>query len=168
VVRCRGLPYSAKADELREFFAGLTVARDGVALCMGLDGRPNGEAFVRFEDAADAVKALGRDREKMDRRYIEVFAGKEADMRGAQREAARAARGDSKASSMVVVRLRGLPFSATEREVEGFLGGVAVRRGGVHFVVRDGRPSGDAYVELEGEAEVHAPIQSVDWMCYLE
>ena len=75
-MRCRGLPFpitSAKADELREFFAGLTVARDGVFLCVGLDGRPNGEAFVRFEDAADAVKALGRDRQKMDRRYIEVF-----------------------------------------------------------------------------------------------
>jgi len=36
-------------------------------------------------------------------------------MRGAQRDAMRAARGDSKAGSMVVVRLRGLPFSATER-----------------------------------------------------
>ena len=43
------------------------------------------------------------------------------------------------------------------RGVSDYPGAHAGRRVQVHFPVRDGRRSGDAYVELEGEAEVYAP-----------
>ena len=57
-----------------------------MVLSIGADGRPNGEAFVKFEESGDVTKALGRDRQKMERRYVEVFLGKEADMKEALKD----------------------------------------------------------------------------------
>lgn len=58
---------------MKEFFAGLSVEWEGVVLSIGADGRPNGEAFVKFEESGDVTKALARDRQKMERRYVEVL-----------------------------------------------------------------------------------------------
>ncbi len=47
-----------------------------------------------------------------------------------------------------VIRLRGLPYSATQDEVADFLNDCDIVGGkiGIHFTyVRDGRPSGEAY-----------------------
>jgi len=52
-----------------------------------------------------------------------------------------------------VIRLRGLPWSVGKEEVSGFLSGCNVTN--IHFTYnRDGRPSGEAYVELETESDV--------------
>nr|WGM50055.1 hnRNP H1 [Diplonema papillatum] len=56
-----------------------------------------------------------------------------------------------------VVRLRGLPFDATEDDVATFLRGIAIRPHGVHLVyANDDRPSGLAYVEVETPLDVDA------------
>ena len=58
VVRMRGLPFSASADDIRAFFKDLTIKPDGIVLCEGRDGRPNGEAFVEFTKEAYADDAV--------------------------------------------------------------------------------------------------------------
>ena len=53
-----------------------------------------------------------------------------------------------------VVRLRGLPFKATQEDVLDFFGGIEVTNGlsGITLIYgRDGRPMGEAYVELPDE-----------------
>ncbi len=73
MVKCRGLPYSASERDVKDFFEGCAIERDGVVICLGRDGRPNGDAFVRFKESVDCEKGLKRDREQMQRRYVEVF-----------------------------------------------------------------------------------------------
>ena len=56
-----------------------------------------------------------------------------------------------------VVRLRGLPWAATAQDVVWLLKDCRVLNGdkGVHFTfATDGRPSGEAFVELGGEEDV--------------
>ena len=56
-----------------------------------------------------------------------------------------------------VVRLRGLPYSAQTKDIISFLSDCQIANGdsGVHFTfVADGRPSGEAFVELQSEDDV--------------
>lgn len=56
-----------------------------------------------------------------------------------------------------VVRLRGLPYSAQTKDILQFMSDCTVTNGeaGVHFTfVADGRPSGEAFVELQSEEDV--------------
>ena len=46
-----------------------------------------------------------------------------------------------------IVRVRGLPFTCTETELTEFFGSCSIKT--VHFTKnREGRPSGDAYIEM--------------------
>lgn len=62
-----------------------------------------------------------------------------------------------------VVRIRGLPWSANQDEVGSFLEDAGCNlvggRGGIHLTyTRDGRPSGEAYIEMEGEDDIEKAI----------
>ena len=60
------------------------------------------------------------------------------------------------ASSHFIVRTRGLPYEATKNEVIQFLSGCCVKndKDGVHMLVSpDGRPTGEALVELETQQD---------------
>lgn len=61
-----------------------------------------------------------------------------------------------------IVKLRGLPWSATIDEVLKFFKDCKVRGGksGVHMTTsREGRPSGEAFVEFEDEEDVEKACQ---------
>jgi len=61
-----------------------------------------------------------------------------------------------------IVRMRGLPWSASHEEVANFLEDCNIVGGkeGVHFgFVRDGRPSGEAYVELASSEDVSKALE---------
>ncbi len=60
-----------------------------------------------------------------------------------------------------MVRLRGLPYSAQVKDVADFLQDCEIRNGmsGIKFTfTEDGRPSGQAYVELCSEADVEKAL----------
>ena len=75
IVRARGLPFSASADELTSFFAMCRIAngKEGIHFVYLREGRPSGEAFVELETEADHKKALEKNNDHMGHRYIEVF-----------------------------------------------------------------------------------------------
>jgi len=61
-----------------------------------------------------------------------------------------------------VVRMRGLPWSASQEEVANFLEDCNIVGGneGIHFTyVRDGRPSGEAYVELASADDMSRALE---------
>ncbi len=61
-----------------------------------------------------------------------------------------------------IVRCRGLPWSTTVEEIKGFFSGVEFKEGedSVHLTLnRDGRPSGEAYIELTSEEDVEAALK---------
>ncbi|CAG7819134.1 unnamed protein product [Allacma fusca] len=73
VVRARGLPWQSSDQDIAKFFRGLNIAKGGVALCLSLQGRRNGEALVRFESQEHRDMALKRHKHHIATRYIEVY-----------------------------------------------------------------------------------------------
>lgn len=71
VLRLRGLPYSATVQDLHMFFQGYQLAPGGVHIQLGMDGRPNGDAFVEFTTEEQAEQALRtKNKERIGTRYI--------------------------------------------------------------------------------------------------
>eukprot|EP00960_Hanusia_phi_P036499 752347-Hanusia_phi.AAC.3 len=80
IVRIRGLPFSVREEDIREFFSGLLIRPHGIFFTSPRDGRPSGEAFVIFESDEEGEKALGFDRKHMGTRYVEVFKSSKPDL----------------------------------------------------------------------------------------
>ncbi|KAJ8248999.1 hypothetical protein GJAV_G00230070 [Gymnothorax javanicus] len=150
VIRARGLPWQSSDQDIARFFKGLNIAKGGVALCLNAQGRRNGEALVRFENAEQRDLALERHKHHMGSRYIEVYkATGEEFLKIAGGTSNEVAQFLSK-ENQVIIRMRGLPFTATPENVLGFLGPespVTDGSEGLLFVkYPDGRPTGDAFV----------------------
>ncbi|XP_048887005.1 epithelial splicing regulatory protein 2 isoform X3 [Brienomyrus brachyistius] len=150
VIRARGLPWQSSDQDIARFFKGLNIAKGGVALCLNAQGRRNGEALVRFVSPEHRDLALERHKHHMGSRYIEVYkATGEEFLKIAGGTSNEVAQFLSK-ENQVIIRMRGLPFTATPEDVLGFLGSdspVTDGDEGLLFVrYPDGRPTGDAFV----------------------
>lgn len=73
IVKMKGLPFKATADDVIKFFAGYRVRPDGIHFVMHADGRPSGMAFVEFDCPQEAMRALSKDREQFGNAYGERF-----------------------------------------------------------------------------------------------
>ncbi|XP_029464455.1 epithelial splicing regulatory protein 2 isoform X2 [Rhinatrema bivittatum] len=155
VIRARGLPWQSSDQDIARFFKGLNIAKGGVALCLNAQGRRNGEALVRFDSPEQRNLALERHKHHMGSRYIEVY-------KATGEEFLKIAGGTSNEvaqflsmENQVIIRMRGLPFTATPEDVLGFLGPecpVTGKKEGLLFVkYPDGRPTGDAFVMFSCE-----------------
>merc|ERR1719458_881399 len=61
-----------------------------------------------------------------------------------------------------VVRVRGLPWSATTEEISSFFGECNIKDGqeGIHMTMtREGRPSGEAYIEMEDDESCEKAVK---------
>ncbi|KAM9325152.1 heterogeneous nuclear ribonucleoprotein H3 [Gastrophryne carolinensis] len=72
-VRLRGLPFGCSKEEIVQFFSGLRIVPNGITLTVDYQGRSTGEAFVQFASKEIAEKALGKHKERIGHRYIEIF-----------------------------------------------------------------------------------------------
>ncbi|KAL8569539.1 hypothetical protein ACOMHN_002085 [Nucella lapillus] len=72
-VKLRGLPFGCSKEEVAQFFAGFEIVPNGIMLPEDRMGRSTGEAFVQFASEAIAEKALGKHKERIGHRYIEIF-----------------------------------------------------------------------------------------------
>ncbi|XP_078213631.1 epithelial splicing regulatory protein 2 isoform X6 [Callithrix jacchus] len=135
----------------------------GVALCLNAQGRRNGEALIRFVDSEQRDLALQRHKHHMGVRYIEVYkATGEEFVKIAGGTSLEVARFLSR-EDQVILRLRGLPFSAGPTDVLGFLGPECPVTGGAEglLFVRhpDGRPTGDAFALFACEELAQAALR---------
>ncbi|XP_072316359.1 epithelial splicing regulatory protein 1 isoform X3 [Eucyclogobius newberryi] len=156
VIRARGLPWQSSDQDIARFFRGLNIAKGGAALCLNAQGRRNGEALVRFISEEHRDLALQRHKHHMGNRYIEVYKATGDDFLkiagGTSSEVAVFLSQDDQ----IIVRMRGLPFTATPEQVLTFFSPdddlketcpVSGGRDGILFVrYPDGRPTGDAFV----------------------
>ncbi|KAM8966224.1 epithelial splicing regulatory protein 1 [Pelodytes ibericus] len=150
IIRARGLPWQSSDQDIARFFKGLNIAKGGAALCLNAQGRRNGEALVRFISEEHRDLALQRHKHHMGNRYIEVYKATGEDFLkiagGTSNEVALFLSKENQ----VIVRMRGLPFTATAEEVLTFFGlhcPVTGGKEGILFVTYpDGRPTGDAFV----------------------
>jgi len=81
VVRLRGLPFGCSKQDIAAFFGGLQISPYGITITMDQDGRASGDAYVEFATQDDADKAMGKHKEKIGHRYIEIFKSSKADIK---------------------------------------------------------------------------------------
>eukprot|EP01059_Diplonema_ambulator_P036923 TRINITY_DN950_c0_g1_i7.p1 TRINITY_DN950_c0_g1~~TRINITY_DN950_c0_g1_i7.p1 ORF type:complete len:912 (+),score=247.55 TRINITY_DN950_c0_g1_i7:55-2790(+) len=142
-IRMRGLPWDSQASQVKAFFEPLEVLR--VAFLYDRTGKPKGECFVRFGSDDLAKEAMKMDRQYMGHRFVECYLTKSSLADKAE------AMSVDQTKDSVYVRLRGLPFSAKERDISNFLaehGITAVDESVVIEFGSDGRHSGCATVKL--------------------
>ncbi|UJR20766.1 hypothetical protein I4U23_023883 [Adineta vaga] len=160
VVRARGLPWQCTDQDVAKFFRGLDIEKGGVALCLSSQGRRNGEALVRFTTIEHREFALRRHKHHIGHRYIEVYKASGRDFLNIAGGSNSEAQAFLQRDGQVIIRMRGLPFDATAKDViEFFTRGdipthVVDGEDGVLFVhYPDGRSTGDAFVMVKTENE---------------
>lgn len=99
VVRLRGCPYETSEEDIRSFFHGLNIVPDGVLLIRDNMHRASGEGYVRFASLEHTAEALRRDKSRIGRRYLEVFASDSAEMEHARTRLGARGADDGPASS---------------------------------------------------------------------
>lgn len=157
VVRARGLPWQSSDQDIAKFFRGLNVAKGGVALCLSPQGRRNGEALVRFVSQEHRDMALKRHKHHIGNRYIEVYKASGEDFINVAGGNNNEAQAFLTRGAQVIIRMRGLPYDCTAKQViEFFENACTVMDGeeGVLFVKKpDGRAAGDAFVLFAREED---------------
>eukprot|EP00871_Galdieria_phlegrea_P000519 jgi/Galph1/1468/GphlegSOOS_G149.1 len=172
IVRMRGLPFSATADQVARFFDGIEIAGTrnggGIYIVQNQEGRSLGEAFVQFTSEDGLRKALERHKQSMGKRYIELFKSSLMEMLNTiERHGGPVARAavetticghisatgiasvPSQASTCSVIRIRGIPYDATAADIEAFFSDYHIVPGGIHFVMDSlDRPKGEALVKF--------------------
>lgn len=58
--------------QMISFIYSFVFNRGGIAFCLNMQGRRNGEAFIRFENSENRDLALKRHKMHLGTRYIEV------------------------------------------------------------------------------------------------
>merc|ERR1711962_1556622 len=150
IVKARGLPWSATTKDVAAFFEDCNIVGDesGIHLTMDRNGRPSGECFIGLASLKDVEKAKAHNKENMGKRYIEIQDAKRAEMEwfvSRMPGAGGNKMGLNESDSDGFVRLRGLPFEATKKDIAAY---------GITLTMdQDGRPSGDAYVEFTSPEE---------------
>ncbi|KFM78083.1 RNA-binding protein fusilli, partial [Stegodyphus mimosarum] len=166
VVRARGLPWQSSDQDIAKFFRGLNIVRGGVALCLSPQGRRNGEALVRFESQEHRDMALKRHKHHIGQRYIEVYRATGEDFINVAGGNNNEAQAFLSRGGQVIVRMRGLPYDCTPKQVLSFFANGEVPcevmdgEEGVLFVKKaDGRATGDAFVLFESEEMAAKALQ---------
>ena len=72
IVHMRGLPFRVSENDIAEWFSSVVDPMD-ISIIYNNQGRPTGEADVMFQTESDARKAMTKDRQNMQHRYIELF-----------------------------------------------------------------------------------------------
>eukprot|EP00249_Psilotum_nudum_P011320 c23100_g1_i1 orf=403-1755(-) len=169
VVRLRGVPASATEADIVDCFKGLELGPDGAVICLNVQGRPTGHAYVQFASAEGANKALERNRQHTGNLYFGIFKGHPSDMQGALRMTGRGNANASMDGSVVctgipgmfgssdmrykgVIRLKNIEFGCTSADITAYFKGLQIVPDGIFLCTHaDGRPKGEALVEFVNE-----------------
>jgi len=150
-VKARGLPWEATPQDIVDFFCDSSVVGGtaGVTIIKNFDGRASGNCFVEMECEGDVEAAIAKDREKIGRRYIEVFEASLAEVEAETGDRTSNGGDTGDGTDDAVVRLRGLPYSATKTDIHDFFSGLEIENNGVLMVTDfSGRSKGECFVQF--------------------
>lgn len=80
-VRFRGFLFGCIKEEIVQFFLGLEIVLNGIILFVDFEGKIIGEVFVQFVSQELVEKVLGKYKERIGYRYIEVFKSSQEEVR---------------------------------------------------------------------------------------
>lgn len=155
IVRLKGLPWQTTQKQIRGFFEGIDIVR--IQILNKRDGLASGDALVEFQNEEDMDQAMMKDKQHIGERYIDVIktTGREMDRALGVVDPNVIQNTENK-----VLRMGGLPYSATEKEVFEFFEVGKLTPAGVHLVsdIATGYATGKAFVEFESEEEIVAAM----------
>ena len=68
----RGLPFRVTEEDISEWFSSVADPVD-IHIKLNAENRPSGEAEVTFASEGDAKRAMQKNKQNMQHRYIELF-----------------------------------------------------------------------------------------------
>eukprot|EP00092_Neocalanus_flemingeri_P002021 GFUD01002158.1.p1 GENE.GFUD01002158.1~~GFUD01002158.1.p1 ORF type:complete len:537 (+),score=162.80 GFUD01002158.1:167-1612(+) len=145
-VEITGLIWTATEEEIRKFLTNCEIVK--VLIVQNSFHHPKGNAVVWLASQDDLDKALLFDKKNFGKRY--VYVRKLNDSLGTQEGFT------SSNNEVFMVKLRGLPWTATRPQICNFLQGCAVVGGqaGVTIEMNErGKPSGTATVRLQSKTD---------------
>jgi len=135
------------------------VPAGGIHLMNGANGRPSGLAYVELNSEEDQTESVKRDKQSIGGRYIDVFACTQNELQA--RLAGGLERGMGAANSaadQLFVKLRGLPYSATDQQIAQFFTPLQVIAVQVAYN-QQGQPSGFGFVQFRSPDDAAAAGQ---------
>lgn len=171
-VEMRNLPFNISLRDIYDFFRGIYIPEENVKILINDNGYPTGGALVRFTNQRELENGLSLNGRFMGDRRIEIHAlaeslplSERSDLFLRQQAAIQTNLANSTISSTTlpardyVLYMKGLPFnSCTERDVANFFQGVRL----ADIVIETdgkGKPTGNAFVELENTKEYDAAMR---------
>lgn len=162
-VKMRGLPFSAMAEDLVQFFSDFKLAASKCVMGRSADGRASGEAWVQFDTEETASRAIqSKDRGHIGGRYVELFPATTHEVaRVVEQQKNNPGSALGLPPGTLYMKLRGIPFSSLAQDIVDFLTGFDVTPEDVTLgKTADGRPSGDAWVRFKDDRTAAAAMQS--------
>uniref|UniRef100_A0AC34QPH8 RRM domain-containing protein n=1 Tax=Panagrolaimus sp. JU765 TaxID=591449 RepID=A0AC34QPH8_9BILA len=168
IVRMRGLPFDCTEAQIEAFFGSdgesHGIIDQGILFVSRPDGRPSGDAFVLFADDASGKRALAKHKNRIGSRYIELFRTTQAEVQQVFNRSIRTSPQTTLQHLLPnilshpkrdCIRLRGLPYEASVKDVADFLGPHSRRIAfqGVHMIFNNqGHPSGECFIQMDSES----------------
>uniref|UniRef100_A0A8C2B924 G-rich RNA sequence binding factor 1 n=1 Tax=Cyprinus carpio TaxID=7962 RepID=A0A8C2B924_CYPCA len=145
IIQAKGFPWACTAEDLMNFFSDCRIRGgvEGIHIIHNRNGKSMGQAFIELEHEEDVCKALDLHKHYLGQRFVEVYEVTNKDAEAILKATQHCTESDG------AVRLRGLPFSCSEKDIIQFFSGLEIVEDGVTIVLdRKGRNSGDAFVQF--------------------
>lgn len=173
-VRVANSPFNVTEDEVRNFFAGLQIPKQGIQFINKLNGKRSGHIYIRFSSKDEAAKAVFKNNQILVGRNVLV---KSANMKSFNAIYEKLTKGGKYVSTitpppaskigndniftkrilddqMTCVCIGNIPSNATEDDIIKILANIKFVKSKI-VLLRDasGACKGDAYVEVENPSE---------------
>lgn len=145
IIQAKGFPWSCSGEDLMDFFSDCRIRGgiEGIHIIRNRNGKSMGQAIIELEHEEDIGKALDLHKQYLGQRFVEVYEVTNEDAEAILKATQQVTESDG------AVRLRGLPFSCSEKDIFQFFSGLEIVEDGVTIVLdRKGRNSGDAFVQF--------------------
>ena len=174
--RIVGLSWTSHEANIRKFYNDSKILPNGIHLLLERDGTSAGTAYVEFETAEDCHRALKKDKQHLDGRYL-VMSGQsrqcmvaqirrcldhEKSFKGNSVQHIKELCSDKKPCEKTIVYMRNLSYRTQLEEILEFFEGFQVLPDSVHLQYKDDIPTGDGMIKFDSRAEAKRAIAKLD------
>jgi RNA recognition motif-containing protein len=149
-VRMYGLPFKVTEYFVAQWLKEAESECIDVQIHLNHQGKKSGDATAFFNSQEEAKKSLSKDKQDMNGRYINLTL---------DTAPATFSSNNCKLDNELSLKMSGLPFKATEKEMKEFFLPEAKCLSVKVILNKDGRPSGDAIASFEDKETVEAALK---------